>query len=271
MIATVLAFLLAVRCVTADDADRRDRTLERMRSLAHHTAVRLIEDDGTLRPLELRAQPVFRYNDEVRGIHDSTLWVWSDGGRPAALQKIEDSHHRVTGEARWTYCFTSLADRRLRVQWDGRQFESRAPGLVFAPLPGAVQPAETTAAQGRQLRQLARRFAATLVLDPARDSTLEMRLLPRPVLEYSDEAAGVPAAGLFGFATYGTNPDALLVLEIRPGDDGAPQWSFAAARLTTGGVHLRYDDREVWLADFVPPQPEPFDTWTFFFVPRAEE
>ncbi len=271
-IAAVLAFLLAVRGVIAEDADGRDRSLERMRTRAQHTEVRLIEDGGGLRPTELRAQLVFRYSDEARAIHDSTLWVWTDEVRPAALQKIEDSHHRATGEARWTYCFTSLADGRLRVRWDDdRQYESRAPGLVFEPLPEPVQPAGTAAAQGRQLRQLARRFSATLVLDPARNNTQEMRLLPRPVLEYADKETGVPAAGVFGFATYGTNPDALLVLELRPADDGPPRWCFAAARLTTGGIRLKYEDRDVWSADFVPPQPEPFETWTFFFRPRTEE
>ena len=82
---------------------------------------------------------------------------------------------------------------------------------------------------------------------------------------------GFPQGAVFGFATYGTNPDLLLVLEVLPDKNGQQVWQFAVVRMTTGGLNLRHHDETVWTADWIRPVPEPRDTWMFFFVPQTQE
>lgn len=254
------------------EEDERDASLDRMRELAQQTEVLMIREDGSKEAAELIPHPVFRYNDEVRSIHDSTLWVWMDGPRPVLLQKIEDSQHRVSGQKRWTYCLTSLSAGNVRVEWaDGRTYESSEPGLKWESVLKGPEPARAAWTRKSQLRQLARRFAATMLIDPRNGDKLELRLLPRPILEFGAGESGVPTGALFGFAAYGTNPDLLLVLELRPDDSGNLTWQFAAARMTTGGLTLRQNEDPVWSAEFVRPIPQPWESWTFHFVPRSEE
>ncbi|HVA49845.1 MAG TPA: hypothetical protein VNH11_25990 [Pirellulales bacterium] len=96
-----------------------------------------------------------------------------------------------------------------------------------------------------------------------------MRLLPTPVLEYSDPESKEYLGAVFGFATNGTNPDLLVLLEPRRAD-GAPIWHYAAGRMTIGRVTLKYRGGPVWQVEFCPPRPAAFPSWTFFLTPRHE-
>ena len=192
--------------------------------------------------------------------------------RPIALQKIEDSQHRGTGNRRWTYCFSSLTPEKVRVEWpDERGFETQSSGFEFHVLPDASAPAQSGPSRRQQLRQLSRRFRATIIIDPRSDDKLQLRLLPRPILEFGSRETGMASGAVFGFAAYGTNPDLLLVIEARPDEAGNLVWQYAPARMTTGGLVLRHDDETVWTADWVRPVPAPMESWTFFFVPQAND
>ena len=247
--------------------------VERMRSLAQQTDVWLVPAGGAEVRAKRLSQPVFRYNDQPRTVYDATLWMWTDeDGRPIAVQKIEDSQHRGTGERRWTHCFSSLTPQSVRVEWpDDRAFQTDSSEWSFQAVPDASTPAPSGRARSRQLRALSRQFGATIIIDPRSDERLQLRLLPRPILEFGDEETGRISGAVFGFAAYGTNPDLLLVIESSTDGRGGPVWRYATARMTTGGLILRHDDEVVWTAEWVRPVPAPFDTWTFFFVPQVEE
>lgn len=254
--------LLLVGIVVAEDelAEAR-RFLEQMRARAQATQVTVQRDEQEV-PATLRAKPVFRYSDAPRRIEDATLWVWTEGKRPVALQKIEASSSR--NEPRWTHCFTSLAEDTLSVNWPGdRAFETSSPGVTFAAVPNGPKPAATATARQLQLRELVRRFSATITIDPKKNVTEELRLLPRPVFTYGADDEPVQSGAIFGFAANGTNPDAYLLLELR-----SEAWHYAWTRMTTGGLSARLDDKEVWTAPFVQPRPMGFESWTFFFDPR---
>ena len=77
-----------------------------------------------------------------------------------------------------------------------------------------------------------------------------------------------------GFAASGTNPDALLAIELQ--QDAAGQvWRFGLARMTIFQVIVKLDEKQVWRVPFVPWQgterPSKFDTWLFFHESLVNE
>jgi hypothetical protein len=183
------------------------------------------------------------------------------------LQKVEATVAIDTGTPRWGYCFTSLAEQTIRAKWKhGRKYQSREPGVTFKPVPDGPIVADKPAARKRQLRDIARNFSARILIDPRNNITQEMRLLTTPLYEYEGTDKSLKGA-LFGFATNGTNPDLVIVTEIRDlkGDD---VWHYAPARMTTGGLTLNYSDEVVWTTEFSEPRVAEHPTWTHFSMLR---
>src|SRR5688572_410788 len=166
---SVLALFIVAAATSAAVADekierRRAALLEQMRLLAEQTEISYA--DGAAKP-ELVKSPVFRYDDQPRRFIDATMWVWTDGGRPVAFQKIEAMIHRVTGEAQWGYCFTSVSEGKVAIRWsESRNYRSTEAGINFQPLEGAPDVFEKESQRKRQARDLAKGFAARVVIDP---------------------------------------------------------------------------------------------------------
>ncbi|HEX5445347.1 MAG TPA: hypothetical protein VFW87_16095 [Pirellulales bacterium] len=222
--------------------------------------MRLIDAD---RQAKLVGSPVFRYDDQPRHFIDATMWVWTDRGRPVAFEKIEAMRQN---EPAWGYCFTSVAEGLIEAQLaGGRRFRATAPGVVFRPLADAPTASPRAAERKRQARKLVRDFAARILTDDRTNTTEAMRLLPTPIYEYSDPDSKLFQGAIFGFATSGTNPDLLILIEPRD-DDGQTRWHYAIARMTCGGVTLKFRDQVIWEVDFLPPQPTDLSNWTFFYT-----
>lgn len=246
-------------------SQQRDKYLKQMRALAHATQVGYQQEESGPHLVD---SPVFRYDDQPRRFLDATMWVWTDAGRPVAFEKIEVMMQDVP---RWGYCFSSVADRLLAVKWaDGRKFHSTAPGTEFEPLPAAPDVPARSTARKLEARKLVRDFSARILTDDRANTSEEMRLLPAPIMEYTDPDTKQFLGAVFGLTTSGTNPDLLILLEPR-GVDDKPAWHYAVGRMTTGGVTLKYRDKAVWQADYCPPRPTDFPTWTFFSSPRGDE
>lgn len=245
---------------------QRAQYLDQMKSRAEATEINLKQ---VRRKASLIATPVFRYDDQPRRFLDATMWAWTDEGRPVAFEKVEVMIHRNTNMPLWGYCLTSVSEELLVVNWtDGRRFESKEPGIDFQVIADAPAVAERDPGRRRQARELVRGFSARAVLDPRRNDTQELRLLTTPILEYSDPRTGRYLGSVFGFSTNGTNPDLLVLFEPRSlGQKMA--WHFAPARMTSGGVTLNFHDKEVWETPHVDGVEAPFDTWTFFSIPRT--
>jgi hypothetical protein len=268
----ILLFAIVLPCVATEPEPqvpdqreaKRAQLLNQMKVLAESTDVRY--QTGERRP-KLVETPVFRYADQPRRFIDATMWVWTDGGRPVAFEKIEAC---LFDRAMWQYCFTSVSEALIKVEWEARrEYKTAQPGIEFRPLPGAPLPSARPTERKRQARGLIRDFSARITMDPAKNSSEQMRLLPTPIYEYADLESKEPRGAVFGFATNGTNPDLLIVLEINS-EAEQPQWRFGAARMTTGGLKVHYADSPVWEAEFVAPRPKAFPTWTFFSMPRSE-
>lgn len=239
---------------------QKPNLLGEMSAFAKQIKVKLA--DGQ-READLIAKPVFRYDDQPRRILDATLWVWTDEGRPVAFQKIEAVER---GKPKWSFYSTSFSTQLIEMEWPGdRRFRSTEPGIVYRPVPGAPAVTSTNTQRKRQMRELARQFSARIVL--ADDSSGEMRLLITPIYEFIDAKTKLCEGAVFGFGTNGTNPDLLLALESRP-ENGRLQWCFAPARITTNGILLNHQDKQVWETPHENYKQAPFSTWTCFGIPR---
>ena len=250
--------------------EARVALLEQMRSLAQETRIGIVDSKESV---ELVKNPVFRYDDQPRRFIDATLWAWTIQGRPVAFQKIEAMEF---GDAKaptfmWQYCFASMSPDLLHVEWPGdRRFVSKESGIEARPLPGAPsRPRETSSASGRR-REMVRKFSGRIVTSPRANTREQMRLLTTPLLEFADPRTKEYQGAVFGFSTNGTNPDVLLLLEIRTeGDKGVPAWHYAPVRMTCCDATLAYEEREVWKVEWVNGTEAPFPTWTFFNSPRT--
>lgn len=254
----------------ADDSDKtesdarkvaREQNLKLMQQRAQGTTVKVKDSDRA--EVELIAKPLFHYTDEPRRIQDATLWGWMHGGRLVAVCKIEKYDH--SPERTWLYCFGSLSSKLLVVNWlDGMPWTSTKPGVEFRSVETTAQPAKDSAGRLRQMKEVANRFDARILVDNVNNNTQQMRLLPRPLHRYEKPAGKVLDGAAFGLTTNGTNPDVILLIELQESDNGSPKWMYGLAGMTAGGVTVNLDDREVWSKPFVGNAGR-YDTWLWFF------
>lgn len=262
-----LCFAIFGRIAFAQDEEsEKEASLQVMKGILEKTTLEILADDET-RKAKLVGNPVFRYSDLPRNIHDSTLWIWRDGngGRPVALQKIEDNNH-----TRWTYCFASMCEDRVRVIWPNTpQYKSTESGVSFSLVPDAPKPRTGKTAVKTQLRGIARQFSIKLYSGPKHRFIGPARFLPRPIVEYEDKKHNVIAGAVFGYAT-GTNPDVLVMVELHTtAQSNRPQWHYAVQRLTNAEITMNYGTRELKSIDW-QQYPRAYPNWTFKFIPRRK-
>lgn len=243
---------------------QREENLKAMEQRARETKVHVdAKPDGDP---QLIPQPLFHYTDQPRRILDATLWGWLVEGRLQAVCKIELYEDRSLPQGRWLYCFGSLSPALVSAEWaDGHRWTAAKPGLQLRPLAGAPAPAEGKAARLRQMKELAGRFEATLIDEPV-NKREKMRLLPRPLYRYEAPAGESLDGAVFGLTSNGTNPDAILVIELHKSKSSATEWAYGCAGMTTGGLVLTLDDKEVWAKAGVPASATGgYDSWAWFW------
>ena len=229
-----------------------EETTESVKATA---AVRLMHDEVARlmvtverkpKPLaaDLKAEPILRYTDPQREFPDATLWVWTVDGRPAAFSKLErigkaESPH-------WQYCLATVNDERIDVKWpDGIVWKSRRAGLEFHKLDEKSPPQKTAPLRLAQLRTLARTFRATTT--ERDDKPEEMRLLTQPIMRYSNPDQKLTDGAVFVLASNGTNPDALLLIQVRqPVNETNPVWEYGCLGLTGDAVNVELEGQAVF-------------------------
>jgi hypothetical protein len=123
-------------------------------------------------------------------------------------------------------------------------------GVKFDDVPKADAPAADDAKRLLQMKQLAKDFTGTKTEREEKTPT-ELRLLPQPVYRYSVPKEGVFSGGLFALV-HGTDPEIWLLIEARGKDLAGARWQFAAARMTSVELELRYRDQKIWSAEVLP-------------------
>ena len=246
----------------------RQALLKEMRSAV--AGMKVVEKAGEqLPPAKLVDEPIFRYSDEQRSIRDATMWVWTVDGRPVSTMKLE-RYSLPNPARRWVFNIGSVSPNLLTVTWPfDREFTSKKPGLTFQPLSDGPRLPETKSARLIQLKQLARRFTATMTGGAADNAKTEMRLLPTPLFRYASPSADIVDGALFGLSATGTNPDAIIAVQWR-GKGESAHWEYGITGMTNGGLEVRLDDKPVWSQPYLVGRGQVFETWTWFFSERAE-
>lgn len=235
--------------------------LAAMRARAEQFTVEQTVNDKT-EEVPLRADPVFRYSDQPRGLVDATFWRWGKKGRPIVLLKVEAGEGAT--RAFWQYCVVSLAEHPVKVKFQGQlKLVVKKAGVELHALEKAPAPADRPGVRLRQMKLMAKRFEGTIIPQNA-ELKQEMRRLPTPICRYEDEAGGLRDGAIFGLTTNGTNPDMLILIELRGEKKEASKWHYGIAKVTYSGVHIRLDDTEIYSSAITAPK----ENWTFFATDR---
>jgi hypothetical protein len=229
--------------------EQRAKHLAHMKDVA--ASIRLLADprreDSAVKLVD---KPILRYSDNTRLTHESSLWIWSAGGRPSAVLAVEYYPQAVRGP-RWLYEIASLSTERIAAQRDpDLRWTAKEPGLHLRAFKGVDPPAEKAARRLTQMKELHRRFTAHE--RGSLDGRIELRPLSSPLFRYSDADAGILDGAIFAFVN-GTNPEALLVLEAHTTQAGASTWHYGLVQMTGEPVVVELDGKEVWKRDQADP------------------
>jgi hypothetical protein len=194
--------------------------------------------------LEMSPEPVLRWSNPAAGRVYGSVFVWTAGGRPVAVASI---YRWFSPYTQRTAEFVSLspvalsAERQHRKQWS-----PPAGKVTFQPIPGAPVPDESSKKRLAQMRSLAREFVPELVdrRVVVEGTEQQLRLLDQPVYKYGAGDGGLLEGGLFAFVV-GTDPEVVLMIEAREGEEGRA-WHYALARMNRDAMRVRHKDREVW-------------------------
>ncbi len=249
---------------TGDSKAQRDARIAVMRERAQGFEVERVMA-GTREQIPLWKTPVFRYADQPRGFVDATLWRWGTTGRPVALLKVEAA--TSGGTPFWQFCVASLADGPIDVRFpNGDRLAADIAGTALRPLENAPAPSDRPAGRLRQMKELVSRFTGTIHVDGKETLKQEMRRLSSPIHRYSDEGSGLADGVIFGLTTNGTNPDMLILVELREDREQGSRWEYGFVKMTYSDVHIRLDGAEVYSS----PISDPMRTWTYFRMPRQK-
>ena len=219
----------------------KERQAERLEAMRQRIEMLTLVARDEEKELAVGKEPLFRYSDPTRGIIDATMWSIGSGGRPNAILVLE-----FYDKGTISYELTSVTDPPKQVSATRLNWQPRFSPLVFQPLANAGTPSENKVARDRQVKQLARRFDATEEFN----GTFPLRLMPKPIHQYTDAERGVVDGAIFAMA-HGTNVEVLMILEAQESKESKDKllWAAGFARLAAAALDVRFGDAKFWAAD----------------------
>lgn len=196
-----------------------------------------------------------KWDNNARGSASGLTVLFVAGGRPEAVACIYPWDGNLVQE------FRSLSRTAggLVAQRKGDTAPFWKPteqGIAMKAIPKADAPAKTKFARLRQLKQLRKRFEATLMGWKNDDSDRQdLRPLPRHLYRYTKPTGDVLDGAVFAFVM-GTDPEVLLLIEAVKTKSG-DQWQYGFVRRTSGELAGRLDGETVWTADRFPQNSNP--------------
>jgi len=198
--------------------------------------------------LKLVDKAILRWANPLGGREaHGEVFLWTDGGRPAAAWSLYEFVDDKTGAFREYQEFCSLTDQPLdfagAVNW-----APAVPGVELKPFAEDVLPADSARQRLKQMRDLAARFTAEKT--NREGDTRELRLLPQPVYRYEPADGEVTDGALFALVEH-TDPEMFLLLEARGADNGA-RWHFAFTRMASVELKAHLNGTMVWEGPVLP-------------------
>lgn len=210
---------------------------ERLERLKQEAAEYEIYGGSGDKKLEL-VEPVLRFNDNITGVVDAVQLLWLNDGRPEATASFWRRKDGLIAHE-----FQSLSESRLLAKRDGKtMWQPRTPGVQPKPIDGASMPTKTAPGRMNQMRAAARQFTAAVV---NQSGNRPLRLLPQPVSRHGKTNTAVLDAAWFVFAK-GTNPEVMVLIEARRGEDESYAWHYSPVRMTSAACELKRNDVVVW-------------------------
>jgi hypothetical protein len=226
---------------------------DRLDFMKTSVATYVVMADG--QEIKLNPEPLLRWDNPVSKVPDGTLFLWQDAkSRPKAIVQVFIA---ANTKDLWLHEFQSLSTSKFEMfRNDSPVWTPDRGGVDWKPLPDAPSPGGTRIARLTQMRQLAKRFEAQD--DFEGKSRWDLRLLSTPLHRYGADGEDVIDGAIFAYA-HGTDPEALLLLEARPGQGGA-EWNYALAPMTGYALRVSDQGKEVWTIDkrpgpYVPSEP----------------
>lgn len=188
---------------------------------------------------EFHEEPIMRYSDPPRGMLDATIWKMGKQERPETIVTLEMHRREDSERGLLSYEFLNLTPESFRLRTErGSTWRPRKTSLEFRRFEKAPVPGKTPLLRLQQARQFARRFSAT---ERHGGETYELRLLPRPIDQYSvGKSQNKETGAIFAFV-HGTNPELLLFVESS--GDG---WQYGFGRLAAARLTVELDEKVVW-------------------------
>lgn len=198
--------------------------------------------DEKEKPLELRREPVLKWSNPDRGEVHGNVFVWTRDGRPLVVGSL---YKWFTPHTHMSHEFQSLTGAPVAAKFHGTQkWTTSEAGVQFAEVPKAPAVAATEALRFLQMKQIAKDFTGDK--KEREDANLtELRLLPQPVYLYAAPKQDVLGGGLFALV-HGTDPEIWVLVEARGKDAATAKWQYAAARMNSVEMNLRYRGEKVW-------------------------
>ncbi len=195
--------------------------------------------------LELNEKSLLNWTNPARQQERGATYVWMHKQRPYAIATMFSYVYNEKVSVK--HEFHSLAPGPLRATFDGKlAWAPRQLGLVWKDVPEAPEPAGTRVGRLLQMRQLARSFRAELT-SPKNDHN-DLRLAPRPLLEYSSPETGVSDGVILSFVL-ATDPEVLLLMESfdeTRNPTRAAGFRYAFARFHYWDVAAFHGDDKIW-------------------------
>jgi len=248
-LACVLAMIVCGQAPARDAAEiqpRREVDENRKRQLDEFAADAARYEVSLLSPqpmrLEMLPQSVLNW--------EGSAFVWLKDGRPEVIGALWKTANARSGKLEYGHAFHSLSDHPITAKFNGQLVWSpKAAGPAFRPVEGAEGAAGDARRRLVQLRSLAREFTAI----QWKGGRAQLRMLTQPIYRYEPTAGITKDGAIFAFTNteFGTDPDALLVLEARQADDKL-RWEYAFARFHYTEMSGNHLDKEVWRVE---------DTW----------
>ncbi|HXT61310.1 MAG TPA: hypothetical protein VN699_21895 [Pirellulales bacterium] len=207
---------------------------------------KLFRDPELSERLELRADPVYRWNHAAQdGGLSGSIYVWTHRGCAEAVACFWQMKY-ADGTSTLGHELHALSPKVLSVSRQGPERWKPAAALARIALDEAPAPASKPAGRLAQIRSIGSEFSGYGV--NAAGERREFRLLTTPVYRYQSSDPDVLDGALFAMVcTVGADPEVFLLVEARRTAEG-PRWQFALARFSHLNLFVSRGGREVWRA-----------------------
>jgi hypothetical protein len=233
--------------------ERPDPRMKYMDRMIESMDVKPVDRDSGL-ATQFHRNPMLRFGDPTRGARDGAIWKLG-AGRPQVIVAMEFIHGQNVPKL--NYEFLCLTDQKFVLQTSqGWTWTPADSALEFHTLDSDTPPHKSPVVRVRQMKGLARRFAAR---ERYKGDEFNLRLMPEPIDRYSVDDSERTGA-VFVFAN-GTNPEVLLMLENN--DTG---WQYALARLCGAEPTAQFDGQTVWK---LPTMDEVGKSWNLNYTSDA--